>query len=671
MGSSVAIAEGQTTLENFSGDITVPPGLREASRGGSGSFELNFGNFTQVFNSNLAAVGGVSSVSSAYSTTTVPLSNGQTLTLEETQPIPGPPFILDALSSGQTGQIAAATEPPATSDWEGVAPLSATAAATAGGGFVAAWNNMLFTSVNQNTPASQFVTVADYSATGNLLWSNNYGGPINAFGSTPALTVLPNGNIIMAGDGTFGSSSDVVVWTIPSSGSPATSFTGGPISGNPAVASLANGDFVATWYDGTHIEEQLFSSSGTPIGTTNQVNTAGNATSASSPVVSALNNGDYVTIWSAQTGGTGPSGLQNSKLFGQLYNSSGDVIGTQFSFGAANAEVNEVAATPLANGSFEVSWLQQATGPSTVPALSLQGEVFSPAGVTDDFTGQGISDILWQNGGTVIDWIMQNGQLQSSNLLPKAASGWQAVGTGDFTGNGTADILWQNGGAVIDWMMQNGQFQSSNLLDSNVGAGWQAVGTGDFTGNGPADILWQNGGAVIDWVMKNGQLQSSNLLDPNVGAGWQVAGTGDFTGNGTDDILWQNGGAVIDWIMQNGQLQSSNLLDPNVGAGWHMVGTGDFTGNGTDDILWQNGSTVIDWVMKNGQFQTSNLLSNNVGAGWQAVGTGDFTGNGTDDILWQNGGTVIDWIMKNGQLQSSNLLDPNVGAGWQVVPAHA
>ena len=42
---------------------------------------------------------------------------------------------------------------------------------------------------------------------------------------------------------------------------------------------------------------------------------------------------------------------------------------------------------------------------------------------------------------------MQNGQLQSSNLLPKAASGWQAVGTGDFTGNGTADILWQNGGA--------------------------------------------------------------------------------------------------------------------------------------------------------------------------------------------------------------------------------
>lgn len=287
---------------------------------------------------------------------------------------------------------------------------------------------------------------------------------------------------------------------------------------------------------------------------------------------------------------------------------------------------------------------------------------------TNDFNGDNTSDILWQNGGTVIDWIMHSGKFQSSNLVwPDVGAGWQTAGTGDFTGDGAADILWQNGDTVIDWIMQNGKLQSSNLLP-NAAPGWHAVGTGDFTGDGAADILWQNGGAVIDWIMQNGKFQSSNLLSANVGTGWQVVGTGDFNVDGLSDILWQNGGAVIDWTMQNGQqLQSSHLLSPDVGTGWKVVGTGDFNGDGAADILWQNGGTVIDWIMQNGQLQSSHLLSPNVGGGWQVAETADFTGDGTDDILWQNGGAVIDWTMQNGQVQFSNLVSSNVGAGWQVV----
>jgi uncharacterized repeat protein (TIGR03803 family) len=232
----------------------------------------------------------------------------------------------------------------------------------------------------------------------------------------------------------------------------------------------------------------------------------------------------------------------------------------------------------------------------------------------------------------------------------------------DFLGNGTSDVLLQNGGTVADWIMQNGQYETGNIL-STAAAGWNVVGTGDFTGNGTSDVLLQNGGSVVDWVMKDGVYQSGNVLTTGA-AGWNVVGTGDFTGNGTDDVLVQSGGTVVDWIMKDGAYQSGNVLTTGA-AGWKVVGTGDFSGNGTDDVLLQNGGTVADWIMQNGQYETGNVLTT-AAAGWTVVGTGDFTGNGTSDILLQNGGTVAEWVMKDGAYQSGSILTTNA-TGWKVV----
>jgi hypothetical protein len=110
-------------------------------------------------------------------------------------------------------------------------------------------------------------------------------------------------------------------------------------------------------------------------------------------------------------------------------------------------------------------------------------------------TGNGTSDVLLQNGGTVVDWIMQNGRYSRGNVLTTGASGWSVVGTGDFTGSGTSDVLLQNGGTVVDWIMKDGQYQSGNVLTTGA-AGWSVVGTGDFTGGGVSDMLLQNGGTV-------------------------------------------------------------------------------------------------------------------------------------------------------------------------------
>ena len=284
-----------------------------------------------------------------------------------------------------------------------------------------------------------------------------------------------------------------------------------------------------------------------------------------------------------------------------------------------------------------------------------------PSSEAASLTGDGSSYVLLQNGGTVADWIMQNGKYTGGNILSTAAAGWTVVGAGDFTGNGTSDVLLQNGGTVADWIMQDGQYAGGNIL-STAAAGWTVTGTGDFTGDGTDDVLLQDGGTVVDWIMQNGQYQLGNVLT-TAAAGWTVVGTGDFTGNGTDDVLLQSGGTVVDWIMNNGAYESGNVLTTGA-VGWKVVGTGDFSGNGTDDVLLQNGGTVVDWVMQNGKYVSGNVLSTNA-AGFNVVGTGDYNGDGTSDILLQNGGAVVDWIMKDGQYASGNVLT-TAASGWHL-----
>jgi hypothetical protein len=66
---------------------------------------------------------------------------------------------------------------------------------------------------------------------------------------------------------------------------------------------------------------------------------------------------------------------------------------------------------------------------------------------------------------------MKDGAYQSGNVLTTGAAGWNVVGTGDFTGGGTDDVLLQNGGTVVDWIMQNGKYVSGNVLTTSA-AGW-------------------------------------------------------------------------------------------------------------------------------------------------------------------------------------------------------
>ncbi len=351
-------------------------------------------------------------------------------------------------------------------------------------------------------------------------------------------------------------------------------------------------------------------------------------------------------------------GVSYASVTGYAY--AGSAAGGALTIYAAGTAYTLSLAGDYDSSSFALSAVTNLDASNAVAGTRI--EAFGSFSTTpqDDFLGNGTSDVLLQNGSTVVDWILKNGEYASVNILSTAAAGWSVVGTGDFTGNGTSDVLLQNGGTVVDWLMNNGVYQGGNVL--GYATGYKVVGTGDFTGNGVSDVLLQNGGTVIEWLMNNGVYQSGSVLGS--ASGYNVVCTGDFAGNGTDDVLLQNGGTVVDWIMQDGKYVSGNVLSIGGAAGWTVVGTGDFTGNDTDDVLLQKGNTVVDWIMQDGKYASGNVVSNNTD-GFSVVGTGDYNGDGTSDILLQKGGTVVDWIMKDGAYQSGNVLT-TAASGWTV-----
>ena len=213
----------------------------------------------------------------------------------------------------------------------------------------------------------------------------------------------------------------------------------------------------------------------------------------------------------------------------------------------------------------------------------------------DDYSNPGVVNIFSQSDITLMEAL---GWTTSSESSPQ----WTLVATGDFTGNGITDFLWENNstGQTDEWLSSaNGGIGSSVWLPSVQG--WTLVATGDFTGNGITDFLWENNSTsqTDEWLMSaNGGIGSSVWL-PSV-QGWTLLATGDFTGNGITDFLWENNSTsqTDEWLMSaNGGIGSSVWL-PSV-QGWTLLATGDFTGHGITDFLWENNSTsqTDEWLM--------------------------------------------------------------------------
>ncbi len=129
-----------------------------------------------------------------------------------------------------------------------------------------------------------------------------------------------------------------------------------------------------------------------------------------------------------------------------------------------------------------VIWLMNGTSLSSTVSLGVVATSWSIVG-SGDFNADGMPDILWQNNcgscaasavtGERVIWLMNGTSLSSSVSLGIVGTSWNIAGAADYSGDGKTDILWQNSvtGERAIWLM-NGTSLSSSVSLGIVGTAW-------------------------------------------------------------------------------------------------------------------------------------------------------------------------------------------------------
>ena len=134
---------------------------------------------------------------------------------------------------------------------------------------------------------------------------------------------------------------------------------------------------------------------------------------------------------------------------------------------------------------------------------------------TGDWNADGQPQLTFvdTNDSRVFTWTLRDGVFAGADRLwPRTEPGWQVVGTSELTGDGKSDILWQDRTSVIRLFRMEvrektgEQFVGPSVADRD----WRVVATGDFDGDGHADIVWQHVqiGYVVIWFMRGENAQA-------------------------------------------------------------------------------------------------------------------------------------------------------------------
>jgi Domain of unknown function (DUF4347)/Bacterial Ig domain/FG-GAP-like repeat len=266
------------------------------------------------------------------------------------------------------------------------------------------------------------------------------------------------------------------------------------------------------------------------------------------------------------------------------------------------------------------------------------------------------SGILWRNylTGAVSLWALENTTLKTYNSLPTVSDlDWIIEATEDFDGDGDTDLLWRNyhTGQVSTWTMNGTALSFYTMLPWVPDLAWKIEATADFNQDGKRDILWHHNrtGQVAIWTLNGSTLQAGYIVGTRSDLNWSIEQAGDLTGDRNPDILWRNQrtGATDIWQLNGTQFEQQRTLYGAVSLGWRIVGLQDCDRDGDLDLVWENFNSqeICFWQLNTGRFQTSILLPKLASPYWTTVGIYDFDADGKLDLLFRNlfTGEVMVW----------------------------
>ena len=485
------------------------------------------------------------------------------------------------------------------------------------------------------------------------------------------------------------------------------------------------------------------------------------------PAVAALANGDFVVVYENPQAG--------DSLLAHFFDASGNAIGPPVSSGLLNGVVDidpaahvsvgpAVAATP--DGGFLVAYIDTsviATNPVTKVPFEANGidvrRYDNTTGLSAAFvidTGGGpvhpvnpgtVDDVAiaaFADGTSLVAWDFDfNADPTDDNVyfafLNSSASGFN-------TTNGTAldqrpltiangfegepSVATTGNLAAIVYADDPGHKQGDQdiTLVAFNSSGTQVVPPTTIFGASSLDVFSHPDVAVLSdgrfIIVAQDDTTSAlvaSIFDPvtravtpvsfsAVGTSAHAAGVpgGGFvlsfdnpSGDVIEDRLGPGGSALFSSGFANSfttGTQDQNAIAANasgtVFAGWQDAGSGNpnstdtdarieaqashvqplpqpnFNGDLHSDLLWQNSNGQGSvWEMNGNTLIGGGGVSPNPGPGWKAIGAGDFNDDGHSDILFQNtsSGQASIWEMSGNTLMGGGPVSPNPGPAWKAI----
>jgi hypothetical protein len=289
---------------------------------------------------------------------------------------------------------------------------------------------------------------------------------------------------------------------------------------------------------------------------------------------------------------------------------------------------------------------------------------------SNDFNGDGRSDILWRNHSTGANVIWKSANSASTQSVTTVASqSWRIAGVGDFNGDGKADILWRNTSTGADVIWKSGSAASTQAVAAVTSQAWLVAGVGDFNGDGKADILWRNTTSGANAIWKSGLKSTPQAISGVSNLAWHIVGADDFDGDGKADILWRNTSTGADVIWKSGNATTQQPVTGVTNQAWKVAATGDFNADHKADILWRNASTGTDVIWKSALSSTQQAVTGVTNLDWHIAAAGDYNGDGVADILWRNLATGADVIWKSAKSSTQQAVTKVSSLNWVIEPA--
>ena len=461
---------------------------------------------------------------------------------------------------------------------------------------------------------------------------------------------------------------------------------GGPFEQPFDMAALANGGFVATWFDDAGVHSQIFNDDGRPVGSEVFVS------AGSEPDVAALPDGGYIVTWTMET--AYPAVFD---VYAQAYDASGSAVGSQIH---VNTTTNGFQETPviavLADGGFVIAWDNRDSGDSTFDNVRAQvfdssglpvgGEIIVPDSKPGDTTSATITALA--GGGFVVGWFDPSAEVvdEFGNTSPGSrgqifdssghkiglpfslntfVDGYQqeptlaALPTGGFVAayadNGTNSLQQDTGHRGI-WIQ---------IFDANgnkVGEEIHASSLGPFGQDMPAIEIVPGTGFIVTW-------RDGNSTDEN-SAGHLRAQMFDFDGNRVGEEF------AVNPHLDSGQLSPDVIVLDNGELVFGWSGDNDFSirtlfpiTHGTAGGDTMDGGPHRDFLMGHEGADTINGMGEDDGL---SGGDGDDAlngGSGNDDLDGGSGNDNLQGGSGDDQLtggDGNDSLNGGAGADWMA-----